>query len=363
MLNFSTLLAKDDRLLMLPRLFAPAVPRQQDRGTPSLRRVTVAGAGAWGTALAIAFARAGIEVRLWGRSAEKVRQMAAAGRNLDALPDTEFPDGLEAVSDLETAAAESDAVFLAVPSSAIRETAARISAHIADNTPVVSCAKGLDPETGDLLTDVIAAEIPNAAPMVLSGPSFASEVADGHPTTVVVAGMDALTKEIAEQLSSNGFLITQNEDVIGVQVAGVMKNVIAVACGIADGLGSGSNTRAGILARGLEEAAELAARLGGDKTTLLGAAGAGDLALTCTDPQSRNYSLGYKIATGDEASGSTFEGAANAERVLALSEKLGLEAPVTRVVVAVLKAECSPDQLITRLFAVPETAKANHVAI
>lgn len=314
-------------------------------------QVAVLGAGAWGTALAIAFARSGAVVRLWGRSDTRMERMTRTQVNADYLPGAAFPPKLEPTADIMRAVKSADAIFLAVPSSIIMETAIAIRDEVPAETPIVSCAKGIDPDKGRLITDMLVEIIPQATPMVLSGPSFAAEVAAGHPTSVILAGKRGVAEWLAARLSNEEFHIQPEADLIGVQIAGAIKNIIAIACGVVDGLGYGANTRASVMARGLEEASALAQALGGRSETLLGLAGAGDFALTCSDPQSRNYSLGHALATASKSKQSkTFEGAANATRVLDLIEKHGCEAPVIRAVCALLAQEATPRGMVVEMF-------------
>lgn len=318
--------------------------------------VTVIGAGAWGTALAIAFARAGARVRLWGRNEAQMQAIKKSRKNRRYLGEVTLPTGVIPTHDLETAVQKADAVFMVVPSKAMRDMVARVGEHLKPGTPVVSCTKGLDPEDNVLLTDLIKKELPTALPMFLSGPSFAQEVAEGHQTHVVLAGDLLITTKVAERLCSDTFHLQPVDDLIGAQIGGLMKNVVAIACGISDGFEHGSNTRAAIMARGLEEASRLCVALGGDPATLLGVAGAGDLALTCTDPQSRNYSFGCSMAKPEFATRSTtFEGASSIQNVCKLMEQHGLDAEISCAVLRVVNGELPPQELIPTLFAV-ETA-------
>lgn len=321
----------------------------------SYRTVTVLGAGAWGTALALAFARAGANVRLWGRNATHVRHMEKSRQNQAYLPDIALPHRIRPMADVIDAVRGSDAVIFALPTTSVRGLAHRVGEAISPGTPVVSCAKGIDPDGNCLLTDCLKQELPECAVMVLSGPSFATEVARDHPTSVMLAGTSYQTAVLAGALSSERFHIEPASDVVGVQIGGAMKNVIAIACGIADGLGYGANTRAAVLARGLEEAAAFSTALGGDPQTLLGVAGAGDLALTCTDPQSRNYSFGLSLGSPEtDIQGKTFEGADNVARICQLAETLGIDAPISHAVSSVVRHELSPADMISVLFSLDQ---------
>lgn len=325
------------------------------RRAKSYGTVTVLGAGAWGTALALAFARAGAHVRLWGRNATHIRRMEKTRRNDAYLPEIPLPRRIRPMADVIEAVSGSDAVFFAVPTTSVRDLANRVSDAVAPGTPVVSCAKGIDPDGHCLMTDCLADELPECAVMVLSGPSFAAEVADEHPTGVMLAGKSDQTAALAQALSSPTFHIEPTPDLIGVQVGGAMKNVIAIACGIADGLGFGANTRAAVLARGLEEAAAFCSALEGQPETLLGVAGVGDLALTCTDPQSRNYSFGLALGNPDtDIQGKTFEGADNVARICRLAERLEIDAPISQAVSAVLSHDLAPADMVSVLFSLDQ---------
>ncbi len=324
--------------------------------------VAVIGAGAWGTALAIAFARAGVRVRLWGRNEAQMQAMKQSRRNRRYLGDVVLPTGVLPTHDLEGALETADAVFMVVPSKAMRDMIAKISDHLKPGTPVVSCTKGLDPEKNVLLTDLIREELPEAIPMFLSGPSFAQEVAEGCQTHVVLAGEPDIAATISDRLKSDTFHLQPVDDLTGAQVGGLMKNVIAIACGISDGFEHGSNTRAAIMARGLEEASRLATGLGGDPTTLLGVAGVGDLALTCTDAQSRNYSFGRGMAQpGFETRSTTFEGASSVQNVCKLMKALELDAEICCAVSEVLAGRLAPEDLIPTLFAVEPAVTADEL--
>ena len=319
--------------------------------TQKLESVAVFGAGAWGTALAIAFARAGLKVTLWGRNEPQMLAMAKTRKNRKYIGDITLPQNIIPTHSIDTALADADAVFLVVPSKALPLVSLSICDRIAEGTPVVSCTKGLDPERNQLLTKTITDNIPHAEPMFLSGPSFAAEVAAGLPTQVVLAGDMTTALLMSSRLSTPTFQVEPVEDLIGAQIGGLMKNIFAIACGLADGLGHGSNTRAAIMARGLQEAASLAEAMGGSATTLLGVAGAGDLALTCTDPQSRNYSFGRSLADPAFSTQSkTFEGVSSVLNACKLISDFELDAPISATVCQIVNGEIAPDQLIPSLF-------------
>lgn len=320
-------------------------------GSDKLEAVAVFGAGAWGTALALAFARAGLRVTLWGRNETQMAAMAKTRKNRKYTGDVSLPSNICPTHSIDTALEGVDAVFLVVPSKALPPVALSICDRIKRGTPVISCTKGLDPERNQLLTKTITDNIPHAKPMFLSGPSFAAEVATGQPTQVVLAGELKTAEFMSSRLSTPAFQVEPVEDLIGAQIGGLMKNIIAIACGLADGLGHGSNTRAAIMARGLQEAASLAEAMGGSATTLLGVAGAGDLALTCTDPQSRNYSFGRSLADPAFSTQSkTFEGVNSVLNACKLISGFELDAPISATVCQIVNGDLAPDQLIPSLF-------------
>jgi glycerol-3-phosphate dehydrogenase (NAD(P)+) len=294
-----------------------------------IRRAAVLGAGAWGTALAAALSRRGLDVRLWTRRDDHAAAMRADKENRDRLPGIAFPQGLRPTSSMEAALAGADIVLLAAPSNTVEPLAERAAAHVKDGVPVLICAKGLAKD-GTLLSQRVAAKWTSGPVLILSGPSFADEVADDLPTIVSLAGPMPLAAWLAARLSGDRFMLAPTADVVGVQVAGVFKNVAATLCGAADGLALGANARAAILSEAVREASTLVLALGGSIETLLGPAGFGDFVLTCTDAKSRNYSYGRRLAEkGVEAgAGSTREGAANVNALLQLAARYDVELPL-----------------------------------
>ena len=329
-----------------------------------LEDVAVFGAGAWGTALAIAFARSGVRVRLWGRNETQIAAMARSRRNRKYLGDVELPENIFPTHSTDKALENADAVFLVVPSKALPSISVQIADRIPKGMPVISCTKGLDPDRNQLLTNTITDYIPQATPMFLSGPSFAAEVAADEPTQVVLAGHQETAEFIAARMSTPTFQLEPEADLIGAQIGGLMKNIVAIACGLADGLGHGSNTRAAIMARGLQEAAALAEAMGGKATTLLGVAGAGDLALTCTDPQSRNYSFGRSLADPEFASNSTtFEGVSSVVNACKLIARFELDAPISATVCQIINGSLAPADLIPSLFTTESSVRLDELLV
>jgi glycerol-3-phosphate dehydrogenase (NAD(P)+) len=302
--------------------------------------ITIVGAGSWGTALAIHLARNGTPVRLCARSSEVVDAMRLRRRNPWYLPDVDLPEGIDPTTDAAAAVAAASLVVIAVPSEFFGDTLARLGAVSA---PVVSATKGFEPGRHRRMSEVIAARWPAAGVGVLSGPTFAREVALGQPTAAVIACRDdALGADLQRQLGSREFRLYTNRDVIGVEVGGALKNVIAVATGLADGLGLGENTRAALITRGLAEITRLAVMLGGEPATLAGLAGLGDLVLTSTGTLSRNRALGMALARGESREGArqatrmVAEGVPTVRTALALAAQHGTTLPIATEVAAVL---------------------------
>ncbi|MEO7558061.1 MAG: NAD(P)H-dependent glycerol-3-phosphate dehydrogenase, partial [Gammaproteobacteria bacterium] len=251
--------------------------------------IAVLGAGSWGTALALLLARNGQSVVLWGRDAAFMAQLASARTNARFLPGLHFPAALQISSDLQHVFAPSPDILLAVPSHGFRETLQIIKPHINSSACVAWATKGFDPGSGRLLHRIAAELLGDNQPVaVISGPTFAREVASGAPTAVTVGSQfPGCAKALAARLHNDSFRAYTSDDITGVEVGGAVKNVLAIAAGIADGLGLGANTRAALITRGLAEMMRLGVALGGQRETMMGLAGLGDLVLTCTDDQSR----------------------------------------------------------------------------
>ncbi|HVN99631.1 MAG TPA: NAD(P)H-dependent glycerol-3-phosphate dehydrogenase, partial [Steroidobacteraceae bacterium] len=263
-------------------------------------QVAVLGAGSWGTALAIQCARAGNAVRLWGRSAPLCAQMAAERRNPRYLPDAPFPQGLEVVADLARALRGADDVLVVVPSHAFRELLGSIRDLLTDGQRLCWATKGFEISTGRLPAEV-AREVLGTGRLtaVLSGPTFAREVGAGLPTAMTIASRDPdYAAQLAHDLSTSVFRAYTSTDIVGVEVGGAVKNVLAIGAGLSDGLGFGANSRIALITRGLVEMTRLGVALGAQRETFMGLAGLGDLVLTCTDDQSRNRRFGLLLAKG-----------------------------------------------------------------
>jgi len=304
----------------------------------------VIGAGAWGTALAIAIARDGQKVLLWGRNAKQLIAMQENHSNEPYLPGLAFPDSLEVSVDFELAIKSAKHILVSVPSIAFSEMLYKIKPLIADGTPLSWATKGLTPETGRFLYDTAIEILGESHPLaIISGPSFAAEVANDLPTAITVASMDAgFNQALASALHSPTLRAYTSDDVLGVQIGGTVKNVLAISAGISDGLGYGANARAALITRGMAEILRLAASLGARTETMFGLSGIGDLILTCTDNQSRNRQLGLAIGRGlsvDQAVaevGQTVEGMYAAREVLIRAEQAGVEMPIVEQVFKIL---------------------------
>jgi glycerol-3-phosphate dehydrogenase (NAD(P)+) len=302
--------------------------------------VGIIGAGAWGTALAQVARRAGQEVVLWARDPALASAINATHENARRLPGVRLDPRIRATAVLADAA-NAEILLLAVPAQHLRELCRRLTPK-RGGTAVI-CAKGIERASGALMSEVVAADLPGREPAVLSGPTFAEEVARGLPTAVTIACADpARAAAVAQALGDASFRPYVSRDVVGAQVAGAVKNVLAIACGIAEGRGLGSNARAALITRGLAELARFAVAMGGEAESLMGLAGVGDLVLTCTSRQSRNFSLGVALGGGqslDEilrSRSSVAEGVETAAAVAALADRCGVEMPICRAVDAVL---------------------------
>jgi glycerol-3-phosphate dehydrogenase (NAD(P)+) len=327
------------------------------------RRVAVLGAGSWGTALAIHLARSGREVALRPRRAAQAAELRQARENRDFLPGHRFPDGLHVLDGLEEAIRGSAVVLFVAPAQASRALFREAAPHLGRIACSVIASKGLEESTLLRMSEVFAQETPGGAAAsvtVLSGPSFAAEVARGDPTAVVVAGASREACRAAQEALSAGSLrVYRNGDLAGVEIAGALKNVIAIACGIVEGIGFGANTRAAVITRGMAEIARLGAALGGRPATFAGLAGAGDLILTCTGALSRNRALGLEIGRGRPLEEvlrglrAVAEGVPTTRAAVALAERHGIELPIARQVHDVLFGGRPPRDAVADLLARP----------
>jgi len=327
--------------------------------------IAVLGAGSYGTALAIQLARLGNDTRLWGRGHEAMRQMAAERVNAEYLPGCKFPPSLKPTADLRAAVTGAGDLLVVVPSHALHAVLRIVAPMLEPGQGIASACKGLEPDTGKLVHEVVEDILGKGRRFAaISGPTFAKEVGLGMPTAVTVASTDAAYAEhIVHALHGQGFRAYTSNDVIGVEVGGSVKNVLAIAVGVADGLGLGANTRAGVITRGLAEIMRLGEALGGQRDTFMGLAGLGDLVLTCTDDQSRNRRMGLLLAKGRSVAEAqaeirqVVEGVRVAPEVMRLARKHGVDMPISEQVVRLLAGEIKPVDAVRALALRPPRAE------
>ena len=324
-----------------------------------MRRIAIAGAGAWGTALAVVARAAGREVVLWARRESLARTIAETGRNPDYLNGVALGPGIAATADPE-AAAGADALLLAVPAQAVRGTSALFAPHLAPSMPVAVCAKGIERESAKTMSEVAGEALPANPAAILSGPTFAAEVARGQPAAVTLACRDIeIAERLAGALATPSFRPYHSDDVAGAEIGGAVKNVLAIACGIVEGRGLGENARAALITRGLAEMTRLARARGGRVETMMGLAGLGDLTLTCASRTSRNYSHGVALGAGRKADGGgVVEGVATSAAAVRLAGRHGVEMPIAEAVAAILHDGAEIDAAIAGLLARPRRAEA-----
>lgn len=318
--------------------------------------IAILGAGSWGSALALRLAVNGHEVRLWDYSAEHIERLRLERENRRYLPGFRLPDAIVPCATQAEALATADILLLVVPSHAFGQVLGQIKPLLAPTTLVSWASKGFQPGSGLLLSQVAEQMLGPRPLAVLSGPTFAAEVAKGLPTAITVAANEPQqARHLAQVLHGEGFRAYTSPDLIGVQVGGAVKNVMAIGAGIADGLGFGANTRAALITRGLAEIGRLAGALGGQPETLMGLAGLGDLVLTCTDNQSRNRRMGLALAAGQSQAqalaliGQEVEGLGTALEVQKLAQRLGVDMPISEQVYQVLYQGLAPAKAVENL--------------
>jgi glycerol-3-phosphate dehydrogenase (NAD(P)+) len=336
--------------------------------TNHLDRIGIIGGGAWGTALAVVARQSGREVVLWAREEEVVEAVNRRHENPLFLPGVPLDPGVRATSTIAEAA-EGGMLLVVVPAQHLRETTRRLAACTRPEVPVVICAKGIEQETGALMSEVVAETMPAQPVAVLSGPTFAAEVARGLPTAVTLAAQDAaLGERLIRAIGSRAFRPYLSNDVVGAQIGGAVKNVLAIACGIVEGRGLGDNARAALITRGLAEMVRLGLAKGARAHTLMGLSGLGDLTLTCNGAQSRNMSLGAALGLGRSLAEvmaerrSVAEGVFTASSVVALAERLGVEMPISAAVDLVLNRGADIDETIRDLLSRPFTTEIDEAA-
>jgi len=327
--------------------------------TAQLNPISVYGAGSWGTALALQLARNDLNVLLWERFPEQAERLEQQRENKDFLPNIFFPDTLHCTADLAQATAHAKTLLIAVPSEAFRSVLQNLAPLLTKEHRIVWATKGLEVGTGYLLHQLVEEEIPfPIAYGVVSGPTFAGEVAQGLPTAMTVATNNAdFAQHIAMAFQNHNFRVYTSDDVKGVELGGAIKNVLAIAAGISDGLGYGANARAAIITRGLAEIRRLGDKLGAKDETLMGLAGIGDLVLTCTDDQSRNRRLGLALGRGDtleqaiKTIGQAIEGLKSSHSIHLLAERTGIEMPICQQVHDIIHEGKAPQDAVKELLA------------
>ena len=324
-----------------------------------MQTIGIIGAGAWGTALAVTLTRAGRAPVLWAHEPDVAAGINAGHRNPGFLPDVEIPASVRATTDLAEALA-ADAVLLAVPAQHLRAVCRTVAGLWRNDVPAVICAKGIERGSGALMTEVVAGSLPGVPLAILSGPTFAIEVARGLPTAITLASRDLeLARALVAAIGSPTFRPYASDDPVGVAIGGAVKNVLAIACGVVEGKALGDNARAALITRGLAELSRLVLAKGGRAETCMGLSGLGDLALTASSRQSRNYSVGFGLGQGkrlDQLLGGrrdVVEGVATAPAVLSLAAQVNVEMPVSAAVAALLTGARTIDETIGDLLARP----------
>lgn len=322
-------------------------------------RAAIVGAGAWGTALATVLATKGHDVLVWAREPEVVADVNERRENRTFLPGVRLPPNVRATGRVDEAVRGRTLILSVCPAQHTRQLVARWAPHAADDAMIVSASKGIELDTSRLMSDVFDEALParlRARVSFLSGPSFAREVAEGHPTAVVVAARtESLAERVQHLVAHPTFRVYRSADVVGVEVAGALKNVIAIATGVCDGMSLGHNARAALITRGLAEITRIAVPLGADPITLMGLAGVGDLVLTCTANLSRNRTVGIGLGQGRslaavvDGTAQVAEGVTTARAAHALARRLGVETPIIDEVYAILHAERPLEGVIERL--------------
>lgn len=337
------------------------------------RTVAVLGAGSWGTALAATLARGGAAARLWGRDVKVMDDIEQYRENKTHLPGIALPDGLRGIREMSHALAGADAALIVVPSRSLRPVSRQVASFASADLPIAVCAKGIEAETGLLMSQVVEEELPGRPVGVISGPTFARETALDHPTAATVAfpfrpkdrmnPAENAAVRLAVSLSTGSFRAYVSDDVIGVEVGGAVKNVIAIACGMMSGAGFAENTRAALITRGLDEMKALAETLGGRRETVTGLSGIGDLTLTCSSPTSRNMSLGFQLGQGMPRHACfkgrpvVVEGEMNAKSVTDLARRTGVFMPICDAVNSILREGADIGETFAALWARPIEAE------
>jgi len=322
-------------------------------------KVAVLGGGAWGTALALTSLRGGNATTLWMRDADAVRAVNDRHENPGYLPGIALDPELTATDDLDAALVCAECVLAVAPAQALREVASRLVGRIRPGVPVVICAKGIERSSGKRLSEIVREMLPDNPPAALSGPSFATDVARGLPTAVTVAAEDAeLAAKLARLLSAPQFRCYSSDDLVGVEIGGALKNVLAIAAGAVIGAGLGASAQAALVTRGFVELRRIGASFGARPETLMGLSGLGDLVLTCGSAQSRNFAYGLALGRGDSLVGMKLaEGVATAGIAATIAAERGIRAPITDAVDRMLAGTLTIDRAVGELLSRPLRAE------
>ncbi|HSQ88032.1 NAD(P)H-dependent glycerol-3-phosphate dehydrogenase [Romboutsia sp.] len=321
-----------------------------------MEKICVLGAGSWGSALALVLAKKGYEVSMWTLNEEQANKINKTRENIDYLPGVLFPNNIAVTTDIEEAVVDSKIIVLAVPSQAIRSVSKQIKPFVKEKQILVDVAKGLEKGTGLRLSEVCEQELPNNPYATLSGPSHAEEVAKDIPTTVVVASQNLEIAQIVQDIfMSPKFRVYTNPDIVGVELGGALKNIIAFGAGICDGLGYGDNAKAALMTRGITEIGRLGAAMGANVSTFAGLSGIGDLIVTCTSMHSRNRRAGILIGQGKNLEETlkevkmVVEGITATEVAYEVAKKLNIDMPITNAIYSVLHNGSNPNEVVIEL--------------
>lgn len=322
--------------------------------------IGVVGAGSYGAALALAATRAGREVRLWARDSDTVAAIKRS-RQAPRLPDIALPESIRATAALHDLA-DCDALIIAVPTQSLRSACQNLAGHLPAGVPIISAAKGIEQASGLFPTEIIESVLPGARTAILSGPSFAADIGRGLPTAVTLAAAEPeLARALAEALSSPAFRIYHSSDPLGVEIGGAAKNVLAIAAGIAIGLGYGESARAALVARGFAELRRFGEAYGGEAETLMGLSGLGDVVLSCASPQSRNFAYGLALGQGrkpaEAAGGKLTEGAFTAPILVEMARSRNVETPIAEAVCEIIAGRIGVREAVAALLARPIRAE------
>jgi glycerol-3-phosphate dehydrogenase (NAD(P)+) len=316
--------------------------------------ISVIGSGAWGTALALAASRAGRKVTLWSRDSAQAEAMQSTRENSRRLPGILLPETITVTASLKEAADKGRVLLLVVPAQALRDMAAALALVVKRGIPLIICSKGIDRQSGEFMSEIITDMIPGVMPAILSGPSFAEDVAHGLPTAVVLAApLSEIAEALAKALSSSSFRVYHSSDTRGVEIGGAAKNVLAIAAGIVEGRGLGESARAALVARGFAELRRFAESYHAKPETLMGLSGLGDLVLTAGSLKSRNFAFGHDLGRGKSVlqagGGKLAEGVYTAHVLVEMARARGIEMPVAEAVSAILDNRLTVDAAIDRL--------------